>query len=62
MIVSTPVKHSRSHVVNVTIRSKFDEKLISQKKMTRAEAISFSALWDFHHSESEFYIQNEEVK
>jgi hypothetical protein len=61
MTITAP-KRSRGIIVNITIRSKFDDKLISTKKMTRAEAISFSAIWDFHHGDSEYYIQIEDIK
>lgn len=49
-------------VVKVVIRSKDDDRLFAAKRMTKSESISFSALWDFHHMESNYYIATEELE
>lgn len=47
--------------VKVVIRSKEDDKLFAKRIMTKRDSISFTAMWDFHHLESDYYVSVEPV-
>jgi hypothetical protein len=47
--------------VKVCIRSKSDDSIFSVRTMERPDAINFTAMWDFAHSESNYYVRIEEL-
>lgn len=60
--ISVTRKHcDSSRVVLVVIRDKDTDRVFSRRRMSKHESISFSALWNFHHIDSAYYIAVEEL-